>query len=210
MEIRSLKTEDCLTIAKIHMKYLTTSFKGQAGLQLLNIYYEVIASQTGGIGLVAAKDSELVGFVCGIWDQGAIKKALMKKWSRLLIYGIKQSLQTPKIIQELLSRLFNSRILNSRVKARGYELRPIVVLPTCRGRNLADALTWRLLEDAKQRGYSQIFLLTDSNNHAAMRFYMRFGFELGSQINQRKDHVVLLYYSLSTDKVFNEYSLEEK
>lgn len=60
----------------------------------------------------------------------------------------------------------------------GYELRPIAVLSQFRGRGVADKLVERLVQDAHERGYDQIFLFTEDNNFAAIKFYLRFGFVL--------------------------------
>jgi ribosomal protein S18 acetylase RimI-like enzyme len=181
-EIHSLELKDCLAVAEAHMNYLRTPFRGNAGIQLLKLRYEVIASQKGGIGFVAREDGKFAGYVCGVWDRGAIRKSLLKRWSSLIINGVQQVVQSPKTIPGFLRRATNPRTIGI-VKIDGYELRPLVVLPSYRGRRIADQLTQRLLDDAKQRGYGQVFLVTEMDNFAAAKFYTKFGFKFEKEVN---------------------------
>lgn len=198
IEIRLLELEDCLAVAEAHINYLNTPFKGNSGIKLLNIYYEVIARQKGGIGFVAIYDDNFAGFVCGIWNRGMIKKALLQKWNRLAIYGLRQSLQIPKLIPSVLRRTINPYATDF-FKIDGYELRPIVILPEYRGQGIADDLTMDVLTDAKQRGFGHISLTVEGNNPAAEKFYIKFGFELERQINKAGITSKLMRYSFSAD-----------
>ena len=198
IEIRPFQLSDCIFVAEAHINYLTTPFRGISGIQLLRTYYEVIARQTGGIGFVAIKDGDFAGFVCGIWNRSMIKRSLLSRWDRLVIYGIEQSLQVPKMIPSLLRRLLNPYTMDV-IKIKGYELRPIVVLPDYRGQGVADYLTLHLLEDAKQRGFKRISLVVEASNPAAEKFYLGFGFKLEHQINMAGNIVKLFSYSFLPD-----------
>jgi len=196
IEIRPLKSEDCFSVAKAHITCLNTPFKGNAGIHLLKTYYDVIASQKGGIGFIAIKDGEFAGFVCGIWDHELIRKTLMKNWIRLVIYAIEQALYVPKIITGLVRRVINPYAADT-TKLEGYELRPIVVLPGHRGQGIAGKLTLHLLEDAKQRGFEQVFLLTEVDNFVAAKFYTKFGFTFERQVDRAGNAMKLFCYRFS-------------
>jgi len=200
LEIRPLRSEDCITVAETHINYLTTPFRGNAGIQLLKIYYEVIAGGMGGIGFVAFKDEEIVGFVCGIWDRIAIKRSLLKRWDKLIIYGIKQSLQIPKMIPGFIRRLLNPHTTNI-IKIEGYELRPMVVIPDYRGQGIADQLVLHLLNDAKQRSFKQVFLVVEINNFVAEKLYTKLGFKFERQIDVAGNIMKLFSYSFSRDSI---------
>lgn len=182
IEIRHLQVEDCSSVAEAHLNYLTTSFRGEAGLALLKIYYEVIAEQHGGIGFVVVKDGKLAGFICGVWDRVALKQALLKRWFKLIVHGVRQSLQVPRTIPGFFTRLFRPRTKNV-LKIEGYELRPIVVLPGFRGQGIAEQLVQRLLNDAKRRGFRQVFLIVEVNNQVAEKLYRKSGFLFERQID---------------------------
>jgi GNAT superfamily N-acetyltransferase len=200
LEIRTLRSEDCISVAEAHINYLTTPFRGKAGVQLLKIYYEVIAEGMGGIGFVAFKDEQIVGFVCGIWDRPAIKRALLKRWDKLVIYGVRQSLQIPKVTPGFIRRLLNPQTTNI-IRIEGYELRPMVVIPDYRGQGIADQLALRLLNDAKQRGFKQVFLVVENNNFVAEKLYTKLGFTFERQIDVAGNIMKLFSYSFSRDSI---------
>lgn len=201
IEVRPFKLEDCYTIAETHMKYLTTSFKGQPGFQLLSIYYEVIASRKGGTGLIVIKDDEFAGFICGVWDWSEIRESLIKKWDRLIVHGIKHVIQDPMLIPGFLNRIINIHTLPSE-KVKGYEVRPIVVLPNFRSQGLGDKLMLQLLLDARQRGFNEVFLVTYADNFAAIKFYTKFGFVPAGKFNKARKTVKLFRYPLE-DSAYN-------
>lgn len=182
IEIRHLQLEDCSSVAEAHLKYLTTSFRGKAGLALLKIYYEVITEQPGGMGFVVVKDGKLAGYICGVWDRAMLKKALLRRWFKLIVYGVRQSLQVPRTIPGFFTRLFRPRTKNV-LKVDGYELRPIVVLPEFRGQGIAEQLVQRLLNDARRRGFKQVFLIVEVNNPGAEKLYRKSGFFFERQID---------------------------
>jgi len=55
-------------------------------------------------------------------------------------------------------------------------LEDMVVHPDCRGRGIGRRLLNHALAEAKMAGCTRITLLTDGENHRAMRFYSRAGF----------------------------------
>jgi ribosomal protein S18 acetylase RimI-like enzyme len=192
VEIRLLELEDCLAVAEAHINYLNTPFKGNPGIKLLNIYYEVIARQKGGIGFVGISDDNFAGFACGIWNRGIIKKALIQKWGGLAIYGLRQSLQIPQLIPSFLRRTINPYATDV-FKIDGYELRPIVVLPEYRGQGIAGDLIVHVLEDAKQRRSGHISLVVDPNNSGAEELYTKIGFTLAPQ-KSKAGNIIMRYY----------------
>lgn len=177
IEIRPLQAADCLQVASAHATCLRTPFKTAGGIRLLQAHYELLVNQQGGICYVALVDSRFAGFVCGIWNHQLINRVNRKKPIRLILYSLQHLLSAPQHIKENLQTLILRR--SGKISyPEGYELRPIVVLPQFRGQSVADALVERLIEDARQRGYEQMFLFTEADNLAAIRFYTRFGFVL--------------------------------
>jgi len=198
VEICPLELKDCLAVAEAHANYLRTPFRGNAGIRVLKIRYEAIASQKGGIGFVALDDGKFVGFACGIWDPGAISQSIRKKWSRLILNGIKYVIRSPGMILGLIRRMMNPHTTGI-IKIEGYELRPIVVLPDHRGRGIANQLTQRVLDDAKQRGYREIILFTEVDNLRAAKFYTKFGFNFERKLNMAGYVYKLFRYHFPTD-----------
>jgi GNAT superfamily N-acetyltransferase len=201
VEIRLLELKDCQAVAESHVKYLQTPFRGNAGIQILKVRYEAITNRNGGIGFVALDDGVFAGFVCGIWDSASLYRTLLKNWGNsLLLSGIKYVLQSPKVILGFLHRMLNPHT-SGIIKLEGYELRPIVVLPDHRGRGIAEQLTQRVLEDAKERGYREVFLFTEGDNVRAAKFYTKFGFNFERDLHMGGNTYKLFRYHLSSDGV---------
>ncbi len=175
LEIRPLLSKDCLAVAAAHASYLRTLFNTWGGVHLLQAHYEILTRQQGGICFVARVDSQFAGFVCGIWDHSIINQINRRKSLRLVFYGLEHVLERPAQLGKNLQS-YVQRNNGAFHYPEGYELRPIVVLPPFRGQGIADALVNRLLQDAQTRGCQQVFLFTETDNQAAIRFYTRFGF----------------------------------
>ncbi len=64
-------------------------------------------------------------------------------------------------------------------------LEDMVVRPGARGRGIGSQLLKAAIDKARSSGCSRITLLTDSDNHDAMRFYSRHGFSRSQMIVMR-------------------------
>jgi len=201
VEIRFLELKDCQAVAEAHIKYLKTPFRGNTGIQILKVRYEAITNRNGGIGFVALDDGVFAGFICGIWDSASLYKSLWKKGGKsLFLSGIQYALQSPKLILGFIRRMLNPHT-SGIIKLEGYELRPIVVLPDHRGRGIAEQLTQRVLDDAKERGYREVFLFTEGDNVIAAKFYTKFGFHFERDLHMGGNTFKLFRYHLSSDGV---------
>ncbi len=177
VEIRQLSKDDVDVFADLHLRYLRTRFQGNVGNKLLRAYYENLIQQEGGCGYTAVSDGRVAGFVCGIWNAALVKKTLVRGyWRSLLSAAIQALILSPRIVLGLISRLFDADKIDAGIIPEGYELRPIVVDPAFRGSDAAPALVTALGEDARDRGFGSIFLITELDNIAANKFYMKQGF----------------------------------
>jgi ribosomal protein S18 acetylase RimI-like enzyme len=64
----------------------------------------------------------------------------------------------------------------------GYELRPIVVSTSERGSGLAAKLVNVLVDDARKRGFGEIYLITEQDNIAANAFYPKLDFHMAGEV----------------------------
>lgn len=175
LEIRPLQVQDCPAVASAHAAFLRTPFHTWGGVHLLQAHYEILTRQQDGLCFVARVDSQFAGFVCGIWNHRVINELNRRKPLRLALYSLEHVLEHPAQLGENLRAYFLRRA-GAIQYPEGYELRPIVVHPQFRGRGVADRLVERLIQDARERGYDQIFLYTEADNLPAIGFYTRFGF----------------------------------
>lgn len=182
--IRPMRPQDCLAVAALHQRTLQTRLKGMAGRHLLACNYLTLAAGQGGAGYVAAEaDGLVVGFVCGVWDPSAQRRALIRAHGLpLLAWGCVHALGHLDFVLDACRR---TRLCSHRTRAKEvyscateYELRPIAVVPDRQGSGIALQLLKRLLEDASDRNFDAVVLRTEINNDRANAFYRKYGFAL--------------------------------
>jgi ribosomal protein S18 acetylase RimI-like enzyme len=161
-------------IAQLHLRFLPTFFKGTPGRHLLKVYYEAVACGHGATCFVAEEGDRIQGYICSVWDSGALQRELIRKsWHSLVYWGIAQAVINPS---SSIAWIRNSLQPKDHKTIGGYELRPIVVDVNSRGTGLAIQLVERLVQDAIFRGYQWIYLYTEMENIAAQKFYCKVGF----------------------------------
>ncbi len=181
LQILPLQNDSAVLAAHAHITYLRSPLQSAGGYGMLVAQYQAVAGQAGATGFVAWVDGQFAGFICGVWDRRALQKKLLASAPRLVWYTLQQIAAHPSYFVYRLARRF-SYARQAENMYHGYELRPIVVLPEFRGQGVADCLVDRLLEDARARGFAQVYLFTEQDNHAAARFYVRYGFRLQNEV----------------------------
>ena len=181
LNIIPLGREHRSEIARLHLDHLRGRFKGVAGQNLLERYYGTVSIGRGATGFVALKGLGVVGYVCGVWDPASVRRELVRQyWASLLVWGIFQIVTNPPMLRRFLpARLLGQKDSDETLK--GYELRPIVVTPSSRGTGAAMLLVHALVADAADRGFDSIYLLTEPDNFAAKKFYIKAGFSVTGQ-----------------------------
>jgi ribosomal protein S18 acetylase RimI-like enzyme len=192
LEIEPMTVDHASAVAKLHLNNLRTGYRGHSGSMLLRYYYMALVQSGGGSGYVAALDDCVKGYICGVWDRGIIKKALLKYyWANLAFWGGIQSIFNPRIFFSMVSNIGSK----DHRPDSGYELRPIVVSQEMRGEGLASQLVNALLADAEKRQNKSIFLYTEEDNFMAIKFYTKFGFLLTSKhLAQKTMYLRFEYY----------------
>jgi len=171
----------CPEVARLHLDYLRTGFRGRPGLELLAAYYRALVQSEGGCGFVAEQAGRVAGYVCGVWAPAAVRGTLLKeRWLLLIFWGLAQVLVRPRFFYDLAGRLAGSGS-RSMPAGSGYELRPIVVAPAVRGAGLGVQLVHVLLTDAAQRGFDRVYLYAEEDNTAAGACYRKAGFRPAGQ-----------------------------
>lgn len=175
MIVERMRLEDVDQISVLHIENLRTHFNGTSGKKLLNCYYKAVVKENGACGFVAKEAQEVVGFVCGIWDENLLqKKLILSQFFRLAFWGAVQVILNPHLLVRFIQKMNNHGDKQDNVN--GYELRPIVVKKDYRGRGVSDLLVLTLLKDAAARGYVKVHLFTEEDNRRAQRFYEKVGF----------------------------------
>jgi len=174
--ISELTVDACERVAELHIQNLRTRYVGYVGQRMLLLYYSNIVDSVGGKCFVADIDGSIEGFVCGIWDQDAVRAGLRKRmWPSLSFWGAAQLIVKPKSIIRIVRDYLRFEPLALWMKG-GYELRPIVVSAKARGTGLATMLLDNLMVHAGSIGYDNVFLYCEVDNWRAKAFYQKTGF----------------------------------
>jgi len=175
VNIEQLKSEDCGPVSDLHLKYFQHQFHDLPGRRLLECYYKGVANQVGSTGFVAKNDEKVIGYICGVWDKGAINAFLKHKYiASLILWGFLHVVTHPSTLSKMVNKVTQGSEL---IKKEGYELRPIIVDKDFRGSGVADLLVDRLILDAQERGYTSIFLIAEMENERAKSFYIKMNFQ---------------------------------
>jgi ribosomal protein S18 acetylase RimI-like enzyme len=198
MTVRRLSQKECPAVARLHLEALPTPFAGRSGEALLTLYYRAVMAEQGAVGYVAVNAAGvLMGFVCGVWNPGHLRRYLLKRHGfSLLWWGSLQLGQRPHILASLPGRLRRAPMSSDAgvsSQQNGYELRPIVVAREGRGTGLAGELVATLLQDARQRGFTEMHLYAEPDNVAAVKFYTKAGFRAGERRVQDGQQVIRFY-----------------
>jgi ribosomal protein S18 acetylase RimI-like enzyme len=163
-------------VADLHLHHLQTNFNGLPGLKLLCSYYTSVVEGVGACGYVAEEDRRVLGYVCGVWSPSTIHRTMLKRsWFRLLFWGSAQLVIRPLLIGTYIDRFRQSPSAQNTINS-GFELRPIVVVPSMRGTGVASDLVATLLAAAARQGFQHVHLFTETDNLAANAFYRKTGF----------------------------------
>ncbi len=167
-----LRAEHSAAVARLHMQNLSSVFAGIGGARVLAAYYRAIGLERGGGGFVAQAGDRVVGYVCGVWDVGLLRRSVVAGCSLGDLAALGAWLASHPLCAW---RAHGARPRGS-CACPSYELRPLVVAADMRGRGIATSLVRRLLEDATQRRAARVHLYVDSGNKAAQAFYKASGF----------------------------------
>lgn len=200
IEILPLRTCHAGQVAQLHLENLQTMFSGRAGRELLRLYYEAVAEETGGGGYVAVDQNEMLGYVCGIWDARELRRNLLLSHGlSLALWGTAQFLMRPILLFDFLARFRSSDSADNSSTGNHplYELRPIVVISKKRRSGLGQQLVKRLIDDVRSRGYDAIYLYTEQENEVAQNFYERLGFSEVGRLNRNSGWYLLYEMKLA-------------
>lgn len=202
-----LALEHCAQAANLHLKHLSTGYRGRPGVRLLEAYYAALVQSDGGCGYVAEQMGPagapngvvVVGYVCGVWEPAAVRSTLLgAQWPRLAFWTSAQVLIRPRLVVELVGRWRNA--VRKPAARQAYELRPIVVDAAMRRRGIGAQLVDALLADASRRGFRQVHVFSEKDNVAANAFYRRIGFRCAgreTKIRSAAPRVAQLRYEYS-------------
>ncbi|MGB0383216.1 MAG: GNAT family N-acetyltransferase [Ardenticatenaceae bacterium] len=176
IKIRVMQIKDVNKMVKVHLSSFSGFFLTFLGPAFLHELYTAIITDSSGIGHVYEDHNEIQGFVIGTGQpSGFYRRLLHQRWWRFGLASIKAVLKKPSIIPRLLRavRMPQQAAFRSHIGT----LMSIAVLPDAQGKGIGQALVQKFLQEAKQRGLTQVNLTTDRlDNDAVNSFYQKLGF----------------------------------
>jgi ribosomal protein S18 acetylase RimI-like enzyme len=172
-------------ISRMHIGSLPTLFDRGTGVRLLDAYYSTMIRQTNACGFVALVEGEVAGFICGVWNYSSLISQTFKGyWWVILTSSIQAIIINPILFFNLLARFWKYQKKGEINNFEGYELRPIVIDHKYRGCGISALLISKLIEDAKKRRFSSIFLIVEPDNLAAVKLYQKHGFICNGKLSK--------------------------
>jgi GNAT superfamily N-acetyltransferase len=178
--IRSMRLEDLNAVVDVHLNTFQNFFLSLLGQAFLKELYTGIVASPSGMAFVFEKESYIYGFIAGTDSpEGFYKRLLRQRWWRFGLASVLPVLRNPKIIPRLLGAF--SRGEQNDIHEDCALLMSIAVDPEFQGQGIGKLLIDAFLNEAKNRGVSQVNLTTDKvYNDAVNAFYKRVGFRLNS------------------------------
>jgi GNAT superfamily N-acetyltransferase len=175
INIQLMGDEHVSEVVKLHIENLPTDFTGFPGEKLLSLYYDAIIHGSGAVGYILCVDRQMMGYVCGIWDDKRLNSFLYRQHGfALLFWSICQTIVSPKWVKSLAPRISGKP--ENLASLPGYELRPIVINSAVRSMGYGSDLVSYLRRDAQKRGFDRIYLCVENENQRAQNFYLKNGF----------------------------------
>jgi len=105
ISIRKAQTADARRIAQIHLTEINQGFLSSLGLNFLEVLYSFLIEDSNSFTLIAQKQGETIGFVCGTTSLNRVYLKLVYKKLPLFLITLAPKLLQPKNIRKILETL---------------------------------------------------------------------------------------------------------
>ncbi len=181
-----------LQLACLHQQEIAGGFLTELGPTFLTRLYRALSRSPHSFVIVASKENEAAGFICGASDTGRVYRHFMLRWGLVTL---------PILIPKLVSlgrirRVFETLLYPSRKE--NLELPTPEILNFCvskkwQRKGVGKALFNALLEEFRKRRISRIRIVTGGEQYSAQAFYESIGASLVSEIEVHNGTKSLVY-----------------
>lgn len=191
-EVRPVDRLDLIPVVNLHTVAFPEALLTKLGKRFLERYYEVVLRDPNRIFLVAVDEGAIYGFVAGFGDPVSFYAGLRdEKWS--IVRAITPTVfRRPWILVAVGRNYLWSRTWNpGRGQEPAGELASIAVDPGYQRQGVGLRLVSEFLEEATNRGWSNVAVTTDElDNQRVRRFYERLGFSVVGEVKGRSRSMV--------------------
>lgn len=179
--VEALESRDIHDVVRIHLSAFPNFFLSFLGPRFLREFYVSFLMDTLAMAFVARDErDDVVGVVVGPLDpRGFFRRLLHRRWWSFCQASLAIALSRPSTVPRLVRALaYRGDAPEGPARAL---LSSVAVSPSAQGRGLGKALVLRWLEEARRRGASGCYLITDADNNAAVNgFYLSLGWKIES------------------------------
>lgn len=165
-------------VVNCHLESFQGFFLSFLGPKFLKLLYSEIINSVNGLGVVAIRGNELVGFAIGSMDTpGLFKRLVLRRVLRFALCSLLPLIKKPSIIGRLLGA-FNAGQKSQEFSSK-CSLMSIATSKKCQGQGIGKKILRGFFELARSKGALDVCLTTDAeNNDSTNLFYRNNGFVL--------------------------------
>lgn len=189
---REARASDAPAMAELLHEHMPWSRIRGLGIAFLTLIHHALCTSTLAVCRVAESDGELVGYCAGVLSTAAFTRQF--KWK----YGWRAALiLLPQLMKKATRQVIKKGLTYHDDVAAGdpaAEMSAFAILPKVTGTGLGRRLFDDTMEKMRARGADGVRLGTvDVNNHRAIAFYEKCGFEIARTIPFYEDTSVHVY-----------------
>lgn len=196
IKIIKLLPEHAEQVAMLHIQGIPTGFISSLGPGFVTALYQAIATSKSAFGFIAMRDNKVVAFVAFAINVNDLYKSVIVSSGFRLAFSVIRKFMSLTTFKKALETLFYPSV-TKKMNLPSSELLSIAISSNERSRGLATKLMNKGLEECRKRKIEKTKVLVSSGNDPANKLYLKFGFELITQID---NHGVLSnIYVVETD-----------
>lgn len=197
--IRLMEKSDVIGIVPWHAHAFPEAFFSQLGPRFLRRWFHAHLEASASVGLVVSDLSgEVVGYLLGTTDEATFRNRPWQEGFKTGFVGTGALLARPKIwasFVRLRARTYAARTVRRILRINNAngdshhvgQLIYICMAPDHRSRGAGGALLEAFVGEARRSGTRRLTLVTETDNAAAQRFYLRHGWTLNPESTRSLD-----------------------
>lgn len=193
MELRKLILQDCMQVAKLHLKAFPSFFLTSLGQPFLVAFYNSVIKHHNGISVGLFENQTLVAFAVGASKKRGFYTSILKENGvRLLFKSLPSFFESPKSIIRL-AKALKTKDSNENFILNNSTLLSICVNPLYAEKGFGTKIL-TAFEELAFLNSEGISLTTDAdNNDYVNHYYQKNGYSLAKQFEQGKRLMNLFY-----------------
>ena len=187
-------------LAEVHRAEISEGFLSTLGPSFLRTLYQTLASSKSAFVLVSIEGNRVQGFIVGAMDTGAVYKEFFNRAGFKALRFLLPKLFSVARIKRICETLFYPKKKQSDSLPEP-EILNFCVRSDLQSKGVGTQLFLSLCDEFRQRGVSQIRIVTGESQLSAQKFYEKKNARLAANIQVHKDSQSRVYvYDIEPDQ----------